>query len=99
MQIHKSPVEIMKYNAELDIVISVDQKGLIEYWSADTFDFPKDRSDKGQFPVFYLSENPNLTLFSLIGVSFPSVNFKFKTETDLYALAKAKTKANSLEVS
>ena len=51
-------------------VTSCPAAGMIEYWSAQDYAFPK-----------------------------AAVNFKFKTETDLYMLAKAKTQALSLAVS
>lgn len=69
-KIHSGPVKVMKYNHAFDMVISVDAKGLIEYWSPATLKFP----DKG-------------------------VEFKFKTETSLYDLAKSKTTVSALEVS
>lgn len=70
VEIHTSPVLVMKYCPSLDLVVSADTKGLLEYWCADSFNLPSGR-----------------------------VKFKFKTETDLYALAKAKTVATSLQIS
>eukprot|EP00891_Asterochloris_glomerata_P002139 jgi/Astpho2/2139/fgenesh1_pm.00040_%23_3_t len=67
---HQSPVEHMQYNAAHDVVISVDCKGMIEYWSAQDYSFPE-----------------------------AEVSFKFKTETDLYVLAKSKVQALSLAIS
>lgn len=69
-KIHSGPVKVMKYNHAFDMVISVDAKGMIEYWYPATLKFP----DKG-------------------------VEFKFKTETNLYDLAKSKTSVSALEVS
>lgn len=40
-QVHLGPVKIMKYNHVFDSVISADAKGLIEYWSPDTLQFPE----------------------------------------------------------
>jgi peptidylprolyl isomerase domain and WD repeat-containing protein 1 len=67
---HRAAVRVMKYNAAKRVVISADDKGVIEYWSPSTYEFPHD-----------------------------AVSFRFKLDTDLYALAKAKTKALTLEVS
>mmetsp|Transcript_12389 Transcript_12389/g.34796 ORF Transcript_12389/g.34796 Transcript_12389/m.34796 type:complete len:620 (-) Transcript_12389:303-2162(-) len=67
---HRAPVVSMKYNAAYNCLISSDSMGVIEYWDASVYVFPKD-----------------------------TVQFKFKLDTDLYALAKAKTTAPSLEVS
>ncbi|KAJ6906541.1 peptidyl-prolyl cis-trans isomerase CYP71 isoform X1 [Populus alba x Populus x berolinensis] len=40
-EIHLEPVKVMKYNPLFDTVISVDAKGLIEYWSPTTLKFPE----------------------------------------------------------
>ncbi|KAJ6386186.1 hypothetical protein OIU77_029202 [Salix suchowensis] len=40
-EIHFEPVRVMKYNPVFDTVISVDAKGLIEYWSPTTLKFPE----------------------------------------------------------
>lgn len=69
-QIHMSPVKALKYNPVLDIVISADAQGVLEYWSPLNMEFPT----KG-------------------------LPFKYKTDTDLYAVAKAKTTVSALEVS
>lgn len=50
----------MSLNVVTGTVISVDSKGIIEYWDGD----------------------------SLLPVSKPDVNFEYKSETDLYDLAK-----------
>lgn len=38
--IHMGPIQVMKYSSSLDIVISADAKGLLEYCSPDTLEFP-----------------------------------------------------------
>lgn len=40
-QIHLGPVKVMKYNHVFDAVISADAKGIIEYWTPDTLQFPE----------------------------------------------------------
>lgn len=40
-QIHLGPIQSMKYNHEYDTVISADDKGVIEYWSPATLQFPE----------------------------------------------------------
>jgi peptidylprolyl isomerase domain and WD repeat-containing protein 1 len=37
---HSKPVYLMKYNSEYDCIISVDEKGIIEYWNPDTLTLP-----------------------------------------------------------
>ncbi|CAD7694703.1 unnamed protein product [Ostreobium quekettii] len=39
--IHRAEVVAMKYNAVFDTVISIDAKGVVEYWSGSTYDFPQ----------------------------------------------------------
>jgi peptidylprolyl isomerase domain and WD repeat-containing protein 1 len=60
----------MSLNCVAQTVLSVDSKGMIEYWDALTFAMPKER-----------------------------VQFAFKSETDLYDLAKARTVPCSIAVS
>ncbi|KAJ6798467.1 putative peptidyl-prolyl cis-trans isomerase CYP71 [Iris pallida] len=69
-EIHMGPVKIMKFNHVHDVVISADAKGVLEYWSPTTLQFPEN-----------------------------SVKFKFKTETNLFDIAKSKTTVSALEVS
>lgn len=40
-QIHMSPIKIMKYNHIYDTMISADGKGVLEYWSPSTLQFPE----------------------------------------------------------
>ncbi|MBA0704137.1 hypothetical protein Golax_016412 [Gossypium laxum] len=40
-EIHLGPVKVMRYNSAFDIVISGDEKGIIEYWSPATLQFPE----------------------------------------------------------
>ena len=70
MDTHRHAVRVMKYNAAKQVVISADDKGVIEYWSPEDYEHPQNK-----------------------------VSFRFKLDTDLYALAKAKTKALTLEIS
>ncbi|KAJ9188701.1 hypothetical protein P3X46_000071 [Hevea brasiliensis] len=39
-EIHLGPIKVMKYNPVFDTVISADSKGIIEYWSPTTLQFP-----------------------------------------------------------
>ncbi|KAG5560981.1 hypothetical protein RHGRI_004115 [Rhododendron griersonianum] len=41
-EIHLGSVKVMKYNHVFDTVISVDAKGIIEYWNPATLQFPED---------------------------------------------------------
>eukprot|EP01052_Picozoa_sp_SAG31_P010361 SAG31_NODE_566_length_14037_cov_32.372148_9_plen_553_part_00 len=37
---HSAPVRLIGYNAVNDVAVSIDQKGMVEYWDPETFDFP-----------------------------------------------------------
>lgn len=37
-----NPIKVMKYNPVSDTMISGDTKGIIEYWSPATLQFPED---------------------------------------------------------
>nr|KYP38270.1 Peptidylprolyl isomerase domain and WD repeat-containing protein 1 [Cajanus cajan] len=69
-EIHMGPIKVMKYNSICDSVLSADAKGIIEYWSPDTLQFPEDE-----------------------------VNFKLKSDTNLFEIAKCKTSVSGIEVS
>jgi len=53
----------MSLNAVASTVISIDMKGIIEYWDINSFSLP----------------------------SLPVITYKYKTDTGLYDLAKART--------
>lgn len=69
-EVHLCPIKVMKYNHVYDTVISADDKGIIEYWSPATLQFPEN-----------------------------VVNFRLKSDTDLFEIVKCKTAVSSIEVS
>lgn len=89
VKVHTAPVICMRFNEPADAVISSDEKGFIEYWSA------------GNKPPSSLSnnDNDNNNNNSTVGGQPESVKFESKLDTDLFCLAKAKTTAMSLDVS
>lgn len=40
-KVHMAPIKVMRYNSVFDTVISADDKGIIEYWSPHTLQFPE----------------------------------------------------------
>lgn len=38
-KLHKSPVVAIKYNGPFDVVVSVDQSGILEYWQGPKYDY------------------------------------------------------------
>lgn len=68
--VHRAPLTAMSYNAVHDTVISLDERGVIEYWSGSSYDFPAEE-----------------------------VAFRSTLDTDLYACAKAKAIARTIELS
>ncbi|KAL2593824.1 hypothetical protein AAZV13_12G150700 [Glycine max] len=69
-EIHMGPIKVMKYNPVCDSVLSADAKGIIEYWSPATLQFPEN-----------------------------VVDFKLKSDTNLFEIAKCKTSVSAIEVS
>lgn len=70
ISLHTSPVKCLGLVVGAGVVVSVDSRGVIEYWSQLSGEFPSDK-----------------------------VVFKYKTETDLYDIAKTRTVPVSLTVS
>ncbi|KAL4094382.1 hypothetical protein PRIC1_010043 [Phytophthora ramorum] len=59
--LHAAPVMVLAFNPVANCVISADQKGIIEYWDADKYKFPKDKSVakfrfKGETDLFELAK-------------------------------------------
>eukprot|EP01033_Poteriospumella_lacustris_P006501 gene6501-4680_t len=71
LDFHFQPVVAMAINPLFNSVVSVDAKGMIEYWDVDTFELP----------------------------SQEVIDFRLKSDTGLYSLAKAKTTPISLAMS
>ncbi|XP_019056376.1 PREDICTED: peptidyl-prolyl cis-trans isomerase CYP71 isoform X2 [Tarenaya hassleriana] len=69
-EVHLEPIKVMKYNPVFNTVISADTKGIIEYWSPVTLQFPESE-----------------------------VNFKLKSDTNLFEILKCKTTVSAIEVS
>lgn len=42
VSVHRQPVQVMRYNEAHDAVISIDAKGIIEYWDASSHSFPSE---------------------------------------------------------
>jgi len=43
LEIHISPLKILLFNPKYETVFSADQKGIIEYWDSNSFEFPKNK--------------------------------------------------------
>ncbi|CAN6455359.1 unnamed protein product [Victoria cruziana] len=56
-QVHMAPVKVMKYNHAYDTVVSADTKGVLDYWSPSTLEFPENlvsfklKSDSNLFDI------------------------------------------------
>lgn len=61
-----SPIKVMKYNPVYDTMISGDTKGIIEYWSPTTLQFPEDE----YVLLSFLIQNPFYTFHFGIVVCF-----------------------------
>ena len=43
--VHSAPVTLMAYNHRFHAVVSMDSRGMVEYWNPDDFSFPEDAVD------------------------------------------------------
>ncbi|KAG6586951.1 Peptidylprolyl isomerase domain and WD repeat-containing protein 1 [Phytophthora cinnamomi] len=77
-QLHAAPVTALAFNPAANCVISADQKGIIEYWDADSYKFPKDRAVakfkfKGETDLYELAKSK--TYATAIDVSADGKSF------------------------
>ena len=94
--LHRHPVAAMAYSASADLVVSADVKGMLEYWCAEAELTPAagaaaaadgDADDDGFKRVVRAHAAPRAP---------KRVSFRFKMDTGLYALVKAKTRPTSI---
>lgn len=89
---HTSPIILMRYNEPNNIVVSVDSKGIIEYWDTKEYKFPfsklkfKFKSETDLFEFFKNGTIPTSLEFSKDGEKFVCMGkdrfiriFRFKT--------------------
>jgi len=81
--LHSAPITCLSFNPHAQALISTDANGMIEYCNVNTLQFPTPTTTTTQSSP----SNPSL-----------NVQFKFKSSTDLYELAKKKTCATSLQL-
>ncbi len=84
--IHTAPVTVLAYNVVTNVMISGDTKGMLEYWSPDTYE------------SLLKAPRTSETVATAVD-STHVISFRFKMETDLFALAKHKTYATTLDIS
>lgn len=80
---HKAPVLQLAYNSVADTVISIDAKGMIEYWTASVSAAHRDDPKAHRRHPF----------------PFDAVSFTLKSSTDLYEFAKRAAMPTSLSIS
>ncbi|CAN6455360.1 unnamed protein product [Victoria cruziana] len=91
-QVHMAPVKVMKYNHAYDTVVSADTKGVLDYWSPSTLEFPENlvsfklKSDSNLFDiarckttVSAIEVSPNAKQFSVTSPDRRIRVFWFKT--------------------
>lgn len=89
---HKKRVRCMKYVEKLDLVVSGDESGMIEYWCATAYKFPEDKVNfqlkletdlfelvKQKLPVQTLAVSPDGASFAVISTDRRIRIFKLKT--------------------
>jgi peptidylprolyl isomerase domain and WD repeat-containing protein 1 len=72
--LHKQPVNIIRYNSEYQVVVSVDEGGMIEYWEPSRFDETEEDSSAVD-PGFIVPQQGKLS-------------WELKSDTDLYDFKK-----------
>lgn len=89
----QAPVHLIRYNATLGLVVSVDVRGNIEYWNAEApYDFDSIAAVPNQSSG--ASNNGNAS-----SSSSHRIGFHYKLDTDLYSFVQSKSIASSLEFS
>nr|XP_023014768.1 peptidylprolyl isomerase domain and WD repeat-containing protein 1-like [Leptinotarsa decemlineata] len=78
-KIHMNPVSLMKYNPKYDVVVSVDKKGMLEYWAGNKQDyiFPRNVSFDSKLDTNLFEFAKNKTVPS--GLAFSPDGKKFAT--------------------
>jgi peptidylprolyl isomerase domain and WD repeat-containing protein 1 len=41
LDFHLAPIRLITFNPQLEVAVSIDTKGIVEYWSTETYEFPK----------------------------------------------------------
>lgn len=92
-KLHSSPIILMKYNSAQETMVSIDKKGIIEYWTGPKYDykFPKNVSFESKLDTdLYefakhktyptgLAFSPKGDLFATISVDRKVRVFRFRT--------------------
>lgn len=103
-----SPVTCMRYNAWADCLVAADSRGMLDYFRAERGDRREEEEEgggsgeggNGNGDGDARRRRPLLEPRGLASwPPQPFTSFSLKSDSDLYALAKAKTKALSIEVS
>lgn len=77
-KLHSKPVNIIRYNSEFEIVVSVDEGGMIEYWEPCLRSEDDDQEDSSA-ALGYTSPEPG------------KLSWDLKSDTDLYEFKKVKS--------
>uniref|UniRef100_H2YC13 peptidylprolyl isomerase n=1 Tax=Ciona savignyi TaxID=51511 RepID=H2YC13_CIOSA len=111
LKIHSAEVTAIRYNPKFRAAISGDAQGMLEYWGAVyifVFTLDKYRYTYTKCRNLYKLINMDKIIFTNYCIAcqendfkFPksTLKFEFKTDTDLYELAKLKCHARTITVS
>jgi len=84
----QTPVHLIRFNAPMGLVVSVDVRGNMEYWSAEApYDFDS------------IAADPEAASTTSSGKQRVRVGFRYKLDTDLYSFVQAKSVPSTLEFS
>lgn len=101
---HVAPVILMELNEKFEAVVSIDEKGFVEYWMPERLGSDSVVADGREY------DGDGDTNSGEVGSSdgdgegdlrtdIPGVVFEFKGDTNLFDFAKAKTRPTSLHIS
>lgn len=80
--LHNQPVHLIKYNEPANVVVSVDEGGMVEYWVPELDSGSSDAGESGGAGKGFLVPAPQ---------SCPHISWEFKSDTDLYEFKKVST--------
>ncbi|XP_023222457.1 peptidylprolyl isomerase domain and WD repeat-containing protein 1-like [Centruroides sculpturatus] len=84
-KLHSAPVVLMKYNAAQEVAVSVDRKGIVEYWTGPKYDyrFPKNVSFESKLDT---------DLYEFVKHKTYPTGLAFSSKGDLFATVSADRK-------
>lgn len=100
---HVAPVVLMEFNSVFGAVVSVDEKGVVDYWMPERLGAAVEAGNLDGIGDYERADGEesgkSVERVMKLCEKVPGVLFDFKGETDLYEFAKKKTIPLSLNIS